>query len=40
MGKITNMHNLPAAIVAAVQNDPYVGGGDISTTSRRPFWTP
>ena len=32
MGKITNMHNLPAAIVAAVANDPYVGGGDISTT--------
>lgn len=32
MAKITNMHNLPAAIVAAVQNDPYVGGGDISTT--------
>ena len=28
MGKITNIHNLPAAIVAAVQNDPYVGGGD------------
>ena len=32
MGKITNLHNLPAAIVAAVQNDPYVGGGDISAT--------
>jgi hypothetical protein len=32
MGKLTNVHNLPAAIVAAVQNDPYVGGGDISTT--------
>ena len=32
MGKITNIHNLPAAIVAAVQNDPYTGGGDISTT--------
>ena len=33
MGKITNMHNLPAAIVAAVQNDPYDGGrGDISCT--------
>jgi hypothetical protein len=32
MGKLTNVHNLPAAIVAAVQNDPYTGGGDISTT--------
>jgi len=32
MGTLTNVHNLPAAIVAAVQNDPYVGGGDISTT--------
>ena len=33
MGKITNLHNLPAAIVAAVQNDPYDGGrGDISCT--------
>lgn len=32
MGQITNRHNLPAAILAAVQNDPYVGGGDISAT--------
>ena len=33
MGKITNLHNLPAAIVAAVQNDPYDSGrGDISCT--------
>jgi len=32
MGKLTNKHGLPEAIVAAVQNDPYTGGGDISTT--------
>lgn len=32
MGKITNMHGLPQSIVDAVANDPYVGGGDISTT--------
>ena len=33
MGKITNLRNLPAAIVAAVQNDPYDSGrGDISCT--------
>ena len=32
MGKITNMHGLPQSIVDAVTNDPYVGGGDISTT--------
>ena len=32
MGKLTNVHGLPEAIVAAVQNDPYTGGGDISTT--------
>jgi hypothetical protein len=32
MATYTNVHDLPAAIVAAVQNDPYVGGGDISVT--------
>jgi hypothetical protein len=32
MTTITNVHNLPAAIVLAVQRDPYVGGGDVSTT--------
>ena len=32
MGKLTNVHNLPAAIVAAMQADPYSGGGDISCT--------
>lgn len=41
---ITNIHNLPAALVKAVQNDPYVGGGDISVTKlidapqRRILW--
>ena len=29
---LTNIHNLPEALVAAVRNDSYVGGGDISTT--------
>jgi hypothetical protein len=28
----TNKHNLPAVIVDAVVNDPYVGGGDVSAT--------
>lgn len=32
MATLTNQHNLPASIVAAVQNDPYTGGGDISVT--------
>ena len=32
MAKLTNLHNLPAAIVAAIQADPYTGGGDISCT--------
>lgn len=31
--KITNRANLPDALVRAVTNDPYVGGGDISTTT-------
>lgn len=29
---ITNVHGLPQSIVAAVTNDPYKGGGDISAT--------
>lgn len=29
---ITNRHGLPAALVAAVTNDPYKGGGDVSVT--------
>jgi hypothetical protein len=29
---ITNKHGLPEALVKAVQNDPYTGGGDISVT--------
>lgn len=29
---LLNKHDLPATIVAAVANDPYVGGGDISAT--------
>jgi len=32
MGTITNVHGLPQSIVAAVTNDPYTGGGDISAT--------
>jgi hypothetical protein len=32
MSKVTNIHGLPQSIVAAVTNDPYVGGGDISVT--------
>lgn len=29
---ITNVHGLPDALVNAVKNDPYTGGGDISVT--------
>lgn len=29
---ITNLHGLPDALVRAVKNDPYQGGGDISVT--------
>lgn len=32
MANVTNVHGLPQSIVAAVTNDPYVGGGDISVT--------
>ena len=32
MPKVTNVHGLPQSIVAAVTNDPYTGGGDISAT--------
>ena len=32
MTTYTNHHNLPAALVAAVTNDAYRGGGDISVT--------
>lgn len=32
MANVTNVHKLPQSIVAAVTNDPYVGGGDISVT--------
>ena len=41
---ITNKHGLPEALVKAVQNDPYTGGGDISVTKlidspqRRQLW--
>jgi hypothetical protein len=43
-GSITNVHGLPTALVEAVKNDPYVGGGDISVTKlidapqRRVLW--
>lgn len=29
---LTNIHDLPEALVEAVRNDPYTGGGDISVT--------
>lgn len=29
---LTNLHDLPEALVLAVSNDPYTGGGDISVT--------
>lgn len=29
---LTNLHGLPDALVNAVRNDPYTGGGDISVT--------
>jgi len=29
---VTNIHNLPQALVEAVKNDPYVGGGNVSVT--------
>ena len=32
MTVVTNVHGLPEALVPAVTNDPYVGGGDISVT--------
>ena len=32
MSVITNVHRLPQSIVAAVANDSYTGGGDISAT--------
>jgi len=32
VSRFTNRHDLPAAIVDAVTNDPYEGGGDISAT--------
>lgn len=44
MSAVTNIHNLPTALVRAVENDPYVGGGDISVTKlidapqRRVLW--
>ena len=30
--QLTNIHGLPDALVNAVKNDPYTGGGDISVT--------
>ena len=32
MGTLTNVHGLPQAIVDAVTNDSYTGGGDVSCT--------
>lgn len=32
MGNLTNLYGLPDALVNAVRNDPYTGGGDISVT--------
>ena len=32
MTRITNVHGLPQSIVAAVTNDQYTGGGDVSAT--------
>lgn len=32
MSNLTNIHGLPDALVNAVKNDPYTGGGDISVT--------
>lgn len=32
MSNLTNVHGLPDALVNAVKNDPYTGGGDISVT--------
>jgi len=44
MTRVTNIHGLPTALVEAVKNDPYTGGGDISVTKlidapqRRVLW--
>jgi hypothetical protein len=32
MAQLTNVYGLPASVVAAVTNDPYTGGGDLSAT--------
>lgn len=32
MSNLTNIYGFPDALVAAVKNDPYTGGGDISVT--------